>query len=416
MQLPPLLILAEDTSAHFGGEAVLPLHYFRRLLERGYDCLLLTHERNRDGLLSQFPDQQARMFFVPDTRLHKLLWAITARSPSVVGRVITGPIAKLLTQFIARRIASRLIRERGIRLIHQPAPVSPKDLSLLFGLGVPVVIGPLNGGMCYPPGFAHLEGRAGRVAISIARTLSNILHFALPGKRYAHTVLVANERTRRALPAGIRAQVHQLVENGVDLSLWQSSHNTKPHTDQLISFVFVGRLIELKAVDHLLTAFREVMDQTPARLDIFGDGVERPKLEALVDKLNLRSSVTFHGWVDQKTIASRLRSTDVFVLPSLHECGGAVVLEAMAAGVPVIATRWGGPADYLDDATGILVEPTNPQQFPQDLAAAMLKLAVDPHLRHQLSQNAKTKVQEHFDWEKKIDRILEIYADAVASR
>jgi glycosyltransferase involved in cell wall biosynthesis len=239
----------------------------------------------------------------------------------------------------------------------------------------------------------------------------------MPGKLNAHTVLVANERTRRALPRGIGGRVIELVENGVDLTLFSapSTARTDRPPSEPVRFVFAGRLVDWKGVDHLLRAVSLLRAEVPLTLDILGDGIERPRLEALSKELDLCRIVTFHGWLPQPEVAARMRSADVFVLPSLWECGGAVVLEAMAAGVPVIATAWGGPADYLDASTGILVPPTNPSRFQQDLASAMAMLARDPALRLKLGRAARAKVESEFDWEHKIDRILEVYRSALGS-
>lgn len=403
------LIVAEDASATFGGEAILPLHYFQRLRARGVDTHLIVHARNRDALLRLLPQEASRIHFVPDTWLHRLLWSLTCRLPSVVGRVLTGPMLNLLTQWSTRREAKRLIREYGLNLVHQPTPVSPKAPSLMFGLGVPVVIGPLNGGMTFPPGFRAYESAAGRWLVWLGRALSQLLHQVLRGKISAHTVLVANQRTRDALPWGVRGRVVELVENGVDLDLFTPGPSSSRAVRAVPRFVFAGRLVDWKGVDHLLRALHLVAAETALTLDIVGEGAERQRLEALRDDLGLGSVVRFHGWLSQADLARELRDADVFVLPSLWECGGAVVLEAMAAGVPVIATAWGGPADYLDADTGILVPPTHPEQFVRDLAAAIRKLATDPALRRRMGEAARLKVRAEFDWERKIDRMLEIY-------
>jgi len=86
-----------------------------------------------------------------------------------------------------------------------------------------------------------------------------------------------------------------------------------------------------------------------------------------------------------------------------------VVLEAMASALPVIATRWGGPADYLDDDCGILIEPTGRRFLVQELASAMTRLANDRPLRERLGANGRKKVEREYDWERKLDRMLEIY-------
>ncbi|MEG4574057.1 glycosyltransferase family 4 protein [Microcoleus sp. N3A4] len=100
-------------------------------------------------------------------------------------------------------------------------------------------------------------------------------------------------------------------------------------------------------------------------------------------------------------------------MPSLREPGVAVVLEAMAVGLPVIATNWGGTSDYIDSTCGILVEPDSRESFVQGLTDAMLKLAQSPELRQSMGSAGRSRVREHFDWERKVDRILEIYQQTI---
>ncbi len=134
---------------------------------------------------------------------------------------------------------------------------------------------------------------------------------------------------------------------------------------------------------------------------------------ALVDQANqlgIADRVHFAGWVQQTECAQQLRTADALVLPSLYECGGAVVLEAMACRLPVIATDWGGPADYLDPSCGVLVPPTSRAEFIIGFAAAMLELGQSPALRRQLGEAGLAKVRAGLlNWDHKIERILEIY-------
>ena len=222
---------------------------------------------------------------------------------------------------------------------------------------------------------------------------------------------MANERTGRACPAA-RGKVVELVENGVDLSLWEAA-GEGPGGEGPVRFLFAGRLVDWKGVDLLLEAFQRVARRARVTLDVFGEGPVRASLEAQARRLGLAGAVTFHGWTPQPDLARGLRTADVFVLPSLFECGGAVVLEAMAAGLPVVATRWGGPADYLDASCGVLVEPTSREAFIAGLAGAMTELAASAPLRRQMGRAGRERVAREFDWERKIDRILEIYADTV---
>jgi glycosyltransferase involved in cell wall biosynthesis len=136
----------------------------------------------------------------------------------------------------------------------------------------------------------------------------------------------------------------------------------------------------------LLEATRKVLHARDIELHIVGDGAMRAKLEALAETLELKEHVIFHGFVSQEECARFLMDCDVLVLPSLYECGGAVVLEAMAMGLPVIATKWGGPADYLDETSGILVEPISRERFILILTGAMVRLAQSRKFAFQLGK------------------------------
>jgi glycosyltransferase involved in cell wall biosynthesis len=171
----------------------------------------------------------------------------------------------------------------------------------------------------------------------------------------------------------------------------------------------VGRLVDWKAVDLLLEAFKPVATQTDAVLEIIGDGKLRWELEAQTARLGLTGNVVFAGWLSQEQCAVKMQQADGLVLPSLRECGGAVVLEAMAMGLPVIATNWGGPADYLDSTCGILIDPASREALVHGLTEAMLKLTLSPDLRQKMGRAGQERVRQYFDWERKVDRIIEIY-------
>ncbi len=435
-----ILIVAEHASMQFGGEATLPLHYFRVLRQRGIEAWLVVHERTRDELMDSFAEDSDRIYFTPDTAVHRALYSTSQYLPGAIFAMTCGFAMQLLTQIYQRRLSQKIIKSHRIDLIHQPICVSPRTPSLIYGMGVPVVMGPMNGGMTYPPGFRHMESRFVRLSVRLGRLLSDFLNALIPGKRLADILLVANQRTRNALPAGTRGQVIELVENGVDVSLWKpklfnpSLVKQSPTPESAVTrFVFMGRLVDWKGVDLLLRALKKVLEQTPARLEIIGEGPDRLALEQLAQDLGIMGhtthnspsnfelddralpdypeSVQFLGWLSQAECAQRLQYADALVLPSLFECGGAVVLEAMTVGLPVIATSWGGPIDYINEQSGMLIAPTSQDGFIEDLATAMVKLAKSPALRKEMGQAGRQQVLERFDWEKKIDDILQVYAE-----
>jgi len=399
-------IVAEHASKRFGGEAIIPYHYFRILRDRGVDAWLVVHTRTRMELESLFPNDLDRLRFVEDMAFQRLFYKMSAFLPRRISESTFGLANQFLTQLCQRTLLRQLIREGGVDVIHQPIPVSPRFPSLLSGLGAPLVIGPLNGGMDYPPAFRKAESFLSRIFVAIARSFSDLANSILPGKKQAELVLVANERTRQALPSGVRGRIVELPENGVDLAQWtlSLSDRREPHRQ---SFLFIGRLIDWKALDLAIRALRSVPS---AHLDVIGDGPMLSVWKALATELGVADRVVFLGWLTQEECATRLSAAVALILPSLYECGGAVVLEAMAMSKPVIATKWGGPADYLDQSCGILIEPASPQEVVNGFAKAMHKLIASPELCARLGSAGRARLVRHFDWEKKVDQVMLLYA------
>jgi glycosyltransferase involved in cell wall biosynthesis len=275
--------------------------------------------------------------------------------------------------------------------------------------------------MNFPPAFQHMQGKLEALTMSVGRTFSSFVNRLLPGKRHAAVLLVANRRTAEALPASVSRHVVELVENGVDLSLWSDVESEPPRpAASPTRIVFMGRLVDWKAVDLLLQAFARAAAQLPMALLIAGDGAERSALESLARSLGILGKVPdeigkvyFAGWRSQQECRGILRDSDALVLPSLYECGGAVILESMAMARPAIATKWGGPADYLDNSCGILVEPTSRQSLIDGFASGMLRLASSPGERQSMGLRGRAKVVEQYDWEVKVDRMLAIYQHAL---
>lgn len=405
-----VLIVSEHASLRFGGEAALPLHYFRGLLRRGIPVWLIVHERTRHELDSLLPEAAGRILYVPDTALNRMMWRMGARLPTQISYFTFGYVSRIASQRRARRMARELIRREGIDIVHQPIPVSPREPSLLWNMGAPVVMGPMNGNMRYPEGFVgSVKGmRALGLFMGAGRAVSGLLHRMMPGKMRAAALIVANARTAEGLPEGAGGDVLHLVENGVDLDVWTAPPKAETPVGE-VRFVFMGRLVDWKAVDVLFEAMARLPVDMPVRLEIIGDGPLRQDLTSAVEKAGLSDRVTFSGWLPQRECAARMAQADALVLPSIYECGGAVVLEAMACSLPVIATAWGGPLDYLDPTSGILVPPTSRTALVEGFADGMARLASDPDLRRRMGEAGRARVRAEFDWTGKIDRILDIY-------
>ena len=159
-----------------------------------------------------------------------------------------------------------------------------------------------------------------------------------------------------------------------------------------------------------IDAVARACKQVDCRLKIVGDlRGERQRLTERVSQLGIKSRVQLLGWQSQERCAELLHKSDVLVLPSLFDPGGAVVLEAMAAGKAVIAVKWGGPADVLDASCGILIAPRDPASLVADLEQAIVSLANDRDRCANMGRAGRVKVARRYTWPAKIERFVEIY-------
>jgi glycosyltransferase involved in cell wall biosynthesis len=313
-----VVIATANCSLRMGGEAALPYQYFRFLRLREVDVHLVTCARNRAELEAGFPADRDRIHYAPDDWAQRALYRLGRRMPDKFYRATLGFLALMALHARQRRLIRELVRDRGIDVVHQPYPVSPAEPSLIYSVGAPVVIGPMNGGMDYPPGFRDQENRWESAAVGLGRRLRDIATRLLPGKRRARILLIANRRSRDYLPRSVRGEVFELAENGVDLVTW-GRPGERGGLGGPARFVYLGRLVGWKGIDLLLKAWASLRPPPSGRLTIIGDGPIRGTLEALRDRLGLTHSVEFAGFLPQAECARRLAHADVLVLPSLIE-------------------------------------------------------------------------------------------------
>jgi glycosyltransferase involved in cell wall biosynthesis len=188
--------------------------------------------------------------------------------------------------------------------------------------------------------------------------------------------------------SGVPADKLRVIPNAVDVEQFE---NLNPPVDEKpLPVGFIGRLDPIKRLPDLIRAVGFLRGRV--RLHIFGEGAQRPELEALVRHLQLAEIVTLHGAVPRPQDA--LRRIGLLVLPSKAEGFGLVLIEAMAAGIPVLATNVPGIRDVVrNDETGVLV-PCEPRA----LAAGLERCVENPDLRRQLAAAGREDVRRRFTW------------------
>lgn len=195
------------------------------------------------------------------------------------------------------------------------------------------------------------------------------------------------EYAKRANP---KAKMY-LLPNGVDVSKFKIE-NSKIKIQQN-SIVTVSRLVPKNGIDMLIQVMPSLPDY---RLKIAGTGSQESELRLLVETLKIQDRVEFLGNVSQDALPGLLGRSSVFVRPSRSEGLGIAFLEAMAAGVPIIATPVGGIPDFLrDHETGLFCEVEN----PESIARAVRELHEAPGLREKIITNARELIKKCYDWD-----------------
>lgn len=220
---------------------------------------------------------------------------------------------------------------------------------------------------------------------------------------------LADLRARFGLRGG------DVVVNGVDptpaglLADPDRNPDPAPRSDAP-TVLAVGRLVRVKGFDLLIRAFAEAEVPDGTRLLIGGDGAERHALEASATAFGIADRVSFLGRLDPDAVARAMAASSVLVVPSRVEAFGIVVLEGWRAGIPVIATRRGGPAEFvthLED--GVLVDP----EASGDLTRSLETVLGDPALAARLGRAGAEHVTA-FTWDAVVDAYESLYRERIA--
>jgi glycosyltransferase involved in cell wall biosynthesis len=205
---------------------------------------------------------------------------------------------------------------------------------------------------------------------------------------------------------GVKQSKCMIIPLGVDLKKFNTVSRHKS-SDKVTDLLFVGRLSKQKNLLMLLSAFKLLQKEFELTLHIVGDGEERKIIEERIAEENLRN-VILHGRVSHEELRNLYQKSDIFVLPSLYESFGLVLLEAMASGLPIVASDISGIRSVVGGC-GILVKPT-----PENFAGAITKLIKNESLREELIRKGKEKVKS-YDWDVIAKRTLKVYYSVLSN-
>jgi glycosyltransferase involved in cell wall biosynthesis len=290
------------------------------------------------------------------------------------------------------------------------SPVLPSVFSTLLRKGpIPFVIGPLNGGLPWPPGFSQLENQ--RQLVSRLRNVYRYLPFARSTYRHATAIVAASSQTYSEF-AVYRDKLFFVPEPGIGPS--SCTNDTRnPRPDAKLELIFVGGLVPRKACDLALRAAASLLRNGLASLTVIGDGPERARLEELARSLGIENEVLFRGWLAHAEVFQGMRSADVFLFPTLRDNGAGVVFEALASGAVPVVVDFGGPGDIVNQSVGCKAALTDENDVVAQLEKILTGLAQDRDRLERLRRQGMVYARERLTWAAKADDVTRVLQWAV---
>jgi glycosyltransferase involved in cell wall biosynthesis len=399
-----LLVSAYACEPGKGSEPAVGWNWVQALVRRGYDVHVITRSNNRDAIESDARSRQTTLtFHYYDLPGWARAWKRRAGGIYVY---------YLLWQMGAYRLALRVNALERFDRVHHVTFASYRQPSFMGGLGIPFIFGPVGGGETMPARLRHgLEPRH-RFAEAV-RNLGNALIGFDPLMRStfgrAEMIACTTAETMARVPRRYRRKCVVQPAIGIDEAEIATAvpEAAAAETAAAPHFLFIGRLIYWKGL-HL--AFRALAQAqrtiANVRLKIIGSGEDRAWLETQARAAGVMDLLEWISSTPHDEIATEYRRSRALVFPSLHDSGGMVVLEALAAGLPVVCLDLGGPGLIAtpDCALVVAAREADEAAVVVALAEAMIRIASDADLRARLAANAVNRARE-LSWDRAADHL-----------
>jgi len=406
-----LLVSAYACEPGKGSEPAVGWNWVQALVRRGYQVHVITRANNREAIESHPASQHPALVF----HYYDLDGPVRAWKKRPGGIYIYY----LLWQLGAYRLAKRLHGAQRFDRVHHVTFASYRQPSFMGRLGIPFIFGPVGGGETMPPQLRQGLSFRSRLAERV-RNLGNALIGLDPFMRAtfsrAEIVACTTAETMARIPAAFRPKCVVQPAIGIDTS---EIHAPSPEEPIAPHFLYVGRLLYWKGLHLGLRALAELRRTVPdVPFKIIGTGDDRAWLEDQARECGVMDLLEWAGPMPHAEIAREYRQSLALVFPSLHDSGGLVVLEALAAGLPVVCLDLGGPGTIVDADCAVIVPARHAGQgaIVEALAQAMIRLATDSAFRARLASNAINRANQ-LTWDRAADNLyapLEMHGAAPA--
>ena len=335
---------------------------------------------------------------------------ITFSNKRIIHSTFIETVIFMYNYFIASK---SLIKKKEFDLIHHMLPFGyRRTFNLLpilgYTKGIPFVVGPLQ---------SPLRFKGGMLNNLILKAIDPIL-FYLSKKTLekADTLICVNEDSKNLYSKMVdKNKPIFVIPPGVNADKF---NYVKRNEKNNLEILCISYLQNRKGINLIIKAFAEIIEKLPmVKLQIVGEGPEKDVLIELVDHLNLKEDVIFQGFIPNTEITKYYNNADIFVSMSYSESFGQTLLEAMATGLPVIATKTGAFKDIvIHGGTGFLIDNRiSDTQKIDELKKYLVMLINDKELRYEMGQCARNIIETDYDWKIITKKYYDIYHNLVSS-
>jgi glycosyltransferase involved in cell wall biosynthesis len=229
--------------------------------------------------------------------------------------------------------------------------------------------------------------------------------------RWAHRILIGTRHTLDDVPVEWHDKCEYITYSGVEHQRFLPPRARRATGS--IQLLYVGRLVQYKGIELLLRALARVKGTCPISLRVAGTGCAHytAYCRQLVSELGLSEIVGFVGAVPRYALTQLYQKADIFCFPSVCDTYGVALLEAMSSQCAVVTSNASGPQQIVAECTGMKVPISSPEQYIQEYAEVIKRLATDRDLREDLGQRARQHVLSNHDWDMISRQLLRIYSN-----
>ncbi|PZQ55955.1 MAG: gylcosyl transferase-like protein [Phenylobacterium zucineum] len=344
---------------------------------------------------------------------------VTWPEPAILGRFerIRAQLkpAWPLFAFQARRwIARALARGERFDVAHHINPQAMRHPSPLRFFEIPYVIGPQDGSLPTPASMSSEVKDSLVVRLRFLDALRMRFDGGLRATYERAALVLGVAPYVREVLAGLRLRRFETRLERAGDPVAQAAW-TPPAPGEL-RLLHVGRVIRTKGLRDIVRAMALLRDLPGVRLTSAGDGPDLAACRAEAEALGVADRIDFRGQIPRDEVERLYASHHVFTFPTFREPMGGVFFEAMRWGLPVVTADYGGPQAIVDEASGVRVPVTTPEQFPKDIAAVLRELVADPERLAGYAQGVRRRMADLGDWDGKARDTIALYRQIMRDR